>query len=69
MQDATAPLRPTFATPHEQYAARNGQPFQLVAGIFVADDQHDEEVLPMFKIKFADGEMIEAWPDEIFDCA
>jgi hypothetical protein len=29
------------------------------------DKDHDEEVLPMYLIRFEDGQEIEAWPEEI----
>lgn len=55
----------TFNTPYEQYADRQGQEFELVRAITEPDASHDAEVLPMYVIRFADGEEIEAWPEEV----
>jgi hypothetical protein len=57
--------RETFTTPFSQYAERDGQPFEIVGVIAAADDHHDQEVLPMYLIRFPDGEQIEAWPEEV----
>jgi len=54
-----------FHSPYEQYKSRNGQEFQVIKEITVADETHDEEVLPMYVIQFDDGEQIEAYPEEI----
>jgi hypothetical protein len=61
------PFRETFASPFDQYAERVGEPFVLVGFIDQPDGEHDEEVLPMFKIRFADCEEIEAWPEEVLE--
>ena len=58
-------LQAFFMTPYDQYADRHGQQISLVAAITTPDDKHDAEVLPMFKVQFLDGEVIEAWPEEI----
>lgn len=44
---------------------RNGQPITVLRAIRHADNAHDLEVLPMFVIRFPDGEQTEAWRDEI----
>lgn len=54
-----------FKSPYEQYANRVGQEFELVRTITEPDATHDAEVLPMYVIRFADGEEIEAWPEEV----
>lgn len=61
------PLRTTFRTPYQQHAARDGQAFTVVRKITEPDDEHDEEVLPMYAIRFADGVEIDAWPEEVED--
>jgi hypothetical protein len=57
--------RETFVTPYDQYSDRIGQRFTVLAIIDKADATHDEEVLPMYRIKFVDGTEIEAWPEEV----
>ena len=54
-----------FESPYDQYRERNGQTIEIVRRIEEADAEHDEEVLPMFIVRFEDGEEIEAWPEEI----
>lgn len=54
-----------FAAHYDQYRERDGQHFTLVRVIDKADDDHDEEVLPMYAIRFDDGTEIEAWPEEV----
>lgn len=54
-----------FKTPYSQYAGRDGQPCTIVRKITEADDRHDQEVLPMYVVRFPDGQEIEAWPEEI----
>lgn len=55
----------TFTTPFEQYAAREGQPCEVLRWVTDPDADHDAEVLPMAVIRFADGVEIEAWPEEV----
>lgn len=61
-----APIKEAFHTGFEQHSERNGQPFTIIGYIDQVDDGHDAESLPMFKIRFEDGEEIEAWPYELF---
>lgn len=58
-------IRDTFTTPFEQYADREGQPFEVLAKIETPDQDHDEEVLPMYQIRFPDGFETDAWPEEV----
>ncbi len=58
-------FRAFFDSPFEQYRDRNGEPFTVVCAIDQADDDHDDEVLPMYRIRFQDGVEIEAWPEEV----
>ena len=58
-------MRQTFQSSYEQYTERNGQRFTLVRVIEKADAKHDQEVLPMYVIRFEDGVEIEAWPEEV----
>lgn len=58
-------LRETFQSPYDQYRERIGQPFTLIREITEPDAGHDAEVLPMYVIRFPDGEEIEAWPEEV----
>jgi hypothetical protein len=55
----------TFETPYAQYSDRRGQPFHVIGIIVETDDEHDEGMLPMFRIRFADGFEIDAWPEEV----
>lgn len=55
-----------FQSPYDQYAERNGQPFEILYEI-KGDPNIDPECLPMYKIKFQDGTEMEVWPEEIFD--
>ena len=57
--------RETFVTPFEQHADRRGQAFDIIGKITEPDATHDAEVLPMYRIRFADGTEIEAWPEEV----
>jgi hypothetical protein len=61
----TNTYRQTFQSPYEQHADRIGQPFTVLAVITEADGEHDEEVLPMYRIQFPDGFITEAWPEEV----
>lgn len=59
--------RATFTTPFEQHADREGQPFTVLHVIDRADETHNAEVLPMYRIRFADGFETDAWPEEVLD--
>ena len=54
-----------FRTPYEQYADRRGQAFTVERIIMEPGPDFDEEVLPMYAIRFPDGEKISAWPEEV----
>ena len=58
-------FKSTFESPYDQYKHRNGHEFTVLRKIDKPDDTHDEEVLPMYEIQFKDGEIIEAWPEEV----
>lgn len=62
------PIKEEFRTGFDQYAERNGQPFTIVGYVDTPNDDFDEESLPMFRIRFEDGEEIDAWPYEVFTC-
>lgn len=59
--------RTTFRTPYDQHRDRTGQPFTVLQVIDTPDSDHDAEVRPMYRIRFADGTEIEAWPEEVLD--
>lgn len=66
------PLKMTtyFQSPYEQYGHLNGQPYTLIGKADPSDPQfrYDEpEVGAMYRIRFADGLEILAWPEEISD--
>ena len=55
-----------FQSPYEQFAERNGQKFTVTRVIDKDDSTHDvAEVGTMYEIRFADGAVIEAWPEEL----
>jgi hypothetical protein len=58
-------FRKTFTTPFTQFKDREGQSFKVLTVIVEPDAEHDEEVLPMYRIQFEDGEVIEAWSEEV----
>lgn len=64
-------IRETFTTPFDQYRDRIGQRFTVIRKITrrnmtQADRaEYDAEVLPMYKIRFADGHETSAWPEEV----
>lgn len=51
----------------EQYAERDGERFTILDVIAEPDEDHDEDVLPMIRIRFDnDHTEIESWPEEVF---
>ena len=54
-----------FHAVYDQHSNRDGEEFSLVKVIDTPDESHDAEVLPMYLIRFNDGQEIEAWPEEI----
>ncbi len=58
--------KPAFDSPLEQNLERNGHGISpSSASITDADAERDVKVLPMDRIRFADGTEIEAWPEEV----
>lgn len=55
----------TFQTTDSTLLERNGQAIAILRAIRHADDFHDYEVLPMYKVRFPDGFETEVWRDEI----
>jgi hypothetical protein len=43
----------------------NGSMVTITGHIEHADEDHDEEVLPMYRVTFDSGLEIEAWPEEV----
>lgn len=63
-------FRDAFASAYESVGGRpaadfNGRPFKVVHIVDTPDGEHDAEVLPMYGIRFDDGTVIEAWPEEV----
>jgi hypothetical protein len=58
-------FRTTFTTSYQQHADREGQPFTVLALIDQADAEHHAETLPRYRIRFADGFVTDAWPEEV----
>lgn len=50
-------------------ATRNGQAVTVLGVLTDPDDYHDAEVLPMYRVQFADGfgSRTEVWDDELAD--
>jgi cytochrome c peroxidase len=65
----TNQFRPTFNAVYDQYKNRNGQSFTVIRTIDKPDATHDAEVLPMYEIQFPDGEIAQAWPEEVIQPA
>lgn len=58
--------RTTFTTPYDQFAERRYEPFTVLTVITEPIPYvYDEEVLPMYRIRFMDGTEIDAWPEEV----
>jgi len=55
----------TFTTTDSDLLDRNGQQVEVVRAIRHADTFHDLEVLPMYVVRFPDGEQREVWCDEL----
>lgn len=55
----------TFRAVFEEHAERGGQRFTVLA--VVDADEHDDEILPMVRIRFEDGTEITAHPEEVVD--
>ena len=53
-----------FKPKYKQYASRKGQSFTLL-GVVDPTTYDVHETGLMYRIKFADGEVIEAWPEEV----
>jgi len=58
-------FRTTFTTPYQRHADREGQPFTVLAFIDQADAEHNAETPPIYRIRFADGFVTDAWPEEV----
>ena len=56
-------LRDTFQSPYEQYAEHVGKSFKVIGP---HTEGVDPEVGPMYDIRLSDGEVITAWPEEIY---
>jgi len=52
-----------FWTPYTDYNNRIGEKFEVVGRL--TEEEADIECLPMWKIKFADGTIIDSYPEEI----
>jgi len=53
-----------FNSPYEQYAHKNGMLFDIL-GLQDERKYDRHEVGGLYLIQFEDGEIIEAWPEEI----
>lgn len=56
-----------FESPFQQYRDRNNQFCTVRRIINLPDEQHDEEVLPMYVVRFRDGREMEVWPEELHE--
>lgn len=48
-----------------ELVSRNGRPVEIVGQITEPNDEFDAEVLPMTRIRFADGFETAVWQDEL----
>lgn len=55
-------FRKKFWSPWEQYKTRIGEPITVISVRTLDDDIED---VPLFSIRFPDGETIEAWEEEV----
>lgn len=59
-------IRDTFTTPYQQHRDREDQPFEVVEKITTNTPEIDhDEVGDMYRVRFPDGVVIEAWPEEV----
>ena len=56
-------FRETFDSPFEQYEDRIGQRFTVIGKVDVTPNDPGSQEL--YRIRFADGAEIEAWPEEV----
>lgn len=54
-----------FRSPYDQYRDRVGQHFEIIRVITRPESDVDLENLPMYVIRFDDGDEIHAWPEEV----
>lgn len=60
-------VRSSFQSHFSDVSEHVGKPFVIVGALFVPDENHDAEVLPMFWVQFDDGVVQEAHPEEVFE--
>ena len=58
-------FRTTFWSPYEQHRDRVGQPFTVLGLKQPGADFDPQEVGEMYQIRFRDGTVIDAWPEEV----
>ena len=63
--ESTSEVGDVFNSPYDQYKDRNGQTFVIVRKITEEEEDYDFETLPVYIIRFQDGEEITAYPEEI----
>jgi hypothetical protein len=61
----TVGTKAVFFPTGSEHQDRRGHEAEIAQVIAEADDTHDWEALPMFRLRFADGHEIEAFADEI----
>jgi hypothetical protein len=57
--------RHQFKSTDSNLKHRNGQWVTVTEHITEASEEFDAEVLPMMRVRFADGYVTEVWPDEL----
>ncbi len=55
----------TFDSPYDDQAKYNGQEFSVEGRLSVENGEVDPECLPMWHIRFGNGAIIDAYPEEI----
>lgn len=58
-------LKEVFTSPYDQMKHHNGKKFTVIREL--NDNERDPEVGSMYKIQLEDGEVIDAWPEEIYE--
>jgi hypothetical protein len=53
----------TFQSPYDQYVKHIGKTFEVLS--ITPPDKDNKEAGILYKIKLSDGEVIEAWPEEV----
>jgi len=56
---------PTFHGVWSDHQSRDGQTFEVLETLLIDDQDTEDGMLPMYRIRFPDGVVIEAFPEEV----